>query len=123
MAAEIPDEQRPDQAWALRYRDGVHFLETQIGFLQSAAQHRLDQLQVLPRSDLRNDSAKASVQLGLRGDDVRAEVAGVVEERRGGLVAGGLDRQNHVLAVFTFRPRPGRTLSRHMIKASSWLSR
>ena len=54
-----------------------------------------DELEVPPRRDLGDDAAEARVQLGLRRDDVRADLALRGDERRGGLVAGRLDPEDH----------------------------
>ena len=56
---------------------------------------RRNELEVTPRGDLRDDAAVASVQLGLRGDDVREDVSRAGDDRRGGLVARCLDSENH----------------------------
>ena len=75
--------------------------------------HRRDQLEVAPRRDLGHDAAEARVQLGLRRDDVRDDLAVVGDDRRGGLVAARLDAEDHAV---------GSRASRHMISASSRLS-
>ena len=75
-----------------------------------------DELEVAPRRDLGDDAAVARVQLRLRRDDVRADLPLRRDERRRGLVAGGLDPEDHALST------RGCTGSFHMIRASSRLS-
>ena len=59
-----------------------------------------DVAHVLPRRQLRDDAAPFAMDLDLRGDDVRADpprasrVTGLLDERRGRFVAGGLDAQD-----------------------------
>ena len=57
------------------------------------------------RGDLGHDAAEAGVQLGLRGDDVGAQTSGAVEDRRRGLVAGGLDREDQLLELVSREAR------------------
>ena len=45
------------------------------GLVERLADHRRDELEMPPRRDLGHDAAVARVQLGLRGDDVRADRA------------------------------------------------
>ena len=50
---------------------------------------------MMARGDLGDDAAVARVQVGLRRDDTGADVPGAVHERGGGIVAGGLEREDH----------------------------
>ena len=68
-------------------------------------------LEVPPRRDLGHDTAVARMQLRLRRDDVRADLALAGDERSRGLVAARLDSENQRA-----------TGSFHMISASSRLS-
>jgi hypothetical protein len=105
------DEERADQPRALRHGDAIDLLERRVRLRERLADDGRHELEVPSRRDLRHDSAVASVQLGLRGDDVRADLAFVRDERRGGLVARRLDPEDQ---------RP--TGSFHMMSASSRLS-
>ena len=102
------NEQRPDQARSLRDGDAVQLLEGQLRLFHCASHDRRDQLQVPARGDFRHNAAKAGVQLGLRRDDIRPQAAAGVDQRRRSLVAGGLDRQDHVPRAFTVRYLPTR---------------
>ena len=85
--------------------------------LERLAEHRDDVLEVVPRGDLGHDAAEAGVQLRLRGDDARGDLPVLGDERGGGLVAGGLEPEDHSAASSSAAPG-----SRHMISASSRLS-
>ena len=112
-----PDEERADQARPLRDRDPVDPAQRHTGDVERLAHDRRDQLEVATRGDLGDDAAEAGVQLGLGGDDVRADLAVLGDDRRGGLVAGRLQPEDHAA------PAESRTAgSRHMISASSRLS-
>jgi hypothetical protein len=68
------------------------------------------------RGDLRHDAAEAGVQFGLRGDDVREDLAVARDHGGGRLVARRLETEDH-------RATSSRTAgSLHMISASSRLS-
>ena len=54
-------------------------------------------LEVVAGGDLRHDAAVLGVEVELRGDDVRAEVAAVLDDGGGGLVAGGLDAEDEAI--------------------------
>ncbi len=105
------DEQRADQARALRHGYAVDVGEGCVGFRERLADHRRHELEVPPRRDLRHDPAVARVQLRLRRDDARPNLALVGDERRRGLVARRLDPEDQRA-----------TGSFHMISASSRLS-
>ena len=69
------DEQRADEAGAARDGDAVDVVEAARPPRRAPPQHRDDELEVPPRRDLGHDPAEARVQVGLRGDDVRADLA------------------------------------------------
>ncbi len=73
------------------------------------ADDRRDELEVPARRDLRDDASVAGVEVGLRGDDVRADLAVVGDQRRGGLVTRRLEPEDQALAG-------SRTGSFHMIE-------
>ena len=89
-----------------RCGDGLDLVEGHPRLGQRRLDHRRGQLEVMARGDLGNDAAEARVRGGLRGDHV-GEDPRAVENRRAGVVAGGLDREDQ---------------SSHMISASSPLS-
>src|SRR5207248_7876779 len=97
-------------------RDRVHIRKADTGLLEGGDDDRVHQLEVMPGCHLRNDSAVALVECSLRGDDAR-ENSLLVDHRRAGVVAGGLDRQQRGHAT----EAPSAT-SNHMINASSPLS-
>ncbi len=115
LARREPDEQRPDQPGSLRHRDRVDRIERRTRVGERRLEHRHDELEVAPRGDLGHDAAEAGVEIGLRGADARAHLAGAGDDGRARVVAGGLEREDHQPA----RPAGG---SRHMIRASSRLS-
>jgi hypothetical protein len=78
---------------------------------------RVDQLQVMARRDLGHHSAVALVEARLGGDDVAEHPPVARDDRRAGVVARGLEREDQV------RPRGyAWTSVRHMMRASSLLS-
>ena len=89
------DEERPDQARPAGDGDLVDVVERRPGLAERLAQHGQDELEVAPRGDLGDDAAETGVQVGLGRDDVGADLAVPGDERRRGLVAGGLEREYH----------------------------
>ena len=95
-----PDQQRADQARPLRHRDGTEIAPADAGVAQRPLEHAADVAQVLPRRELGHDPAPLAVERHLRGDDVRADApglvgrAGLLDDRRGGLVARALDAED-----------------------------
>ena len=81
---------------------------------------RVDQLEVMARRPLRHDAAEAPVH-ALGGDDVRADLAGPRDDGGARVVAGGLERQDHVPGTSSNEPRNVAGV-RHMTIASSPLS-
>ena len=67
------DEQRTDEPRALRDGDPLHALERYVRRLERCDDHRPDELEVTPRSDLRHDAAEPRVELGLRRHDRREQ--------------------------------------------------
>ena len=68
-------QQRADQPRAARDRDRLDVVEPRAGALERVGGHRVDQLEVVARRDLRHHAAVAGVQQALRGDHVRADLA------------------------------------------------
>ena len=75
----------------------------------------VDELEMPARRDLRDDASVAGVEVGLRGDNIRPDLAVVRDQRRCSLVTRRLDPQDQALAG-------SRTGSFHMMSASSRLS-
>ena len=69
------DEERADQPRPGRDRDGVDVVERRAGAAERLLDHGRDELEVPPRRDLRDDPAVPRVQLRLRRDDVREDLA------------------------------------------------
>ena len=89
------DEQRADQTRAGGDCDAIDVAPSDVGIAEGARHQRKKMLQMFALGDLRHDSAERLVPLDLRGDEVHAHAAVVAEERDRGLVAGGLDAENH----------------------------
>ena len=115
LCGRDPDEQGADEARSLGDGDPVDVVERGSRVFERAPHGGEQKLEMVARGDLRDDAAVPRVQLGLRRDDVREQPAVVGDERGRGLVAGGLQAQDHAEA----RSRTG---SFHMIRASSRLS-
>ena len=101
-----PHEQGADQPGPRGDGDRVDLVA-----VECLGDDRRDQLQVPPARHLGHDAAEARVQLRLRRDDVRDDLAVLRHDRRRGLVAARLDPEDHACRE-----------SRHMISASSRLS-
>ena len=115
LGGREPDEQCADQSRSLRDRHGIEIAQRRPRVGERGLDDGDDELEVAPRRDLGHDAAEARVQVGLRRADRRPHVAVPRHDRRAGVVARGLDGEDH---------RPERPLggSRHMISASSRLS-
>jgi hypothetical protein len=81
-----------------------------VRLLEGVVDDRVDELEVVARGDLRHHAAEAVVD-ALGGDDVGEDLAAVGDDGGAGVVAGGLEREDHAGGVL-----------RHMITASSPLS-
>ena len=97
-------EQRADQPRAARDGDRVDVVEPRRAALQRVGDHRVHQLEVPPRRDLRHHSAVARVQQALGGDHVRADLAVLGDQRGAGVVAAGLDRRGSSGGALRDRP-------------------
>jgi hypothetical protein len=103
-----PHEQRADEPGSLRDGHGLEVVEACLGLREGLLHHRRDELEVPPRRDLGDDAAVTGMQLCLRGDDARTDLALDGHERCGGLVAGRLDPHDHVDSITP--PRRARPL-------------
>src|SRR6188768_4278957 len=118
-----PDEQRADEARALRDADASDVAELCRRVVERRADHRRDELEVPPRCDLRHNAAVARVEVGLRRDDRRQHDAVAVHDGGGGLVAGCFDAEDEIAHAPPYaEPVSTASASRHMIRASSRLS-
>ena len=81
------DEQRAHEPRALRHADAVDVREAEPGIVERRANDGRDQLEVASRRDLGHDAAEPRVQVRLRGDDRREQLALPRDDGRGGLVA------------------------------------
>ena len=96
-----PDQQRPDQPRAAGDRERVDVAEPDLGLGERGVDDRVDELEVVAGGDLGHDAAEPGVRRGLRRDHVRAD-RGAVYDRRAGVVAGGLEREDHRHATRPF---------------------
>src|SRR5919198_974117 len=94
LGSRDADEEGADQSGAGRDGDELDVVEPRAGGVERVADDVRDELEVPPRGDLRDDTAGPRVQVRLRGDDVRTDMA-VHDDRGGRLVAGRLDPQDH----------------------------
>jgi hypothetical protein len=88
-----PDQEGADQPRPDRDRDRLDLLQPHPGLAQRRLDHRRGQFEVLSRGDLGDDAAEGGV-LGLRGDQVDDDPR-PIEDGGAGVVAGGLDREDH----------------------------
>ncbi len=119
-----PDQQRADEPRALRDGHQLHDAQRGAGAPQRVVDDVVDQLEVVARGDLGHDAAVAVVD-ALRGDHVGRDRPVATHERRAGVVAAGLQRQDHRTgpALGTSSSEPASVAGvRHMIRASSPLS-
>ena len=70
----MPDEQRADQAGALRYGYAVDVVQRHPGLVQRLADDGRDELEVAARGNFGDDPAVPRVELRLRGDHVCQDV-------------------------------------------------
>jgi hypothetical protein len=89
-----PDQQGARQARADGDRERVHVLEPRPAQGEGLLDGGVEQVDVGAGGDLGDHAAVAGVQALLVGDDVGAHPAAVLDQRDGGLVAGGLDAQD-----------------------------
>ena len=106
------DEQRPDQPGPAGDRERVDLVEGRAGVSERRVDDGVDQLEVVARGDLGHDPTEPLVGARLRRDHVRSDRR-PVDDRRAGVVARRLDRQDHAVAG---------SGSSHITSASSPLS-
>ena len=69
------DEERADEAWALRDGDPIDVVERHLRVVECRPHDRGHELEVPARRDLGDDASESRMQIGLRGDDGREHVA------------------------------------------------
>ncbi len=82
-------------------RDAVDLVQRRSRFAERLAYDGRDQLEVPPRRDLRHDTAVLRMQVGLGGDDVRADVAVLRDHGGRRFVARGLYSEDHADRAWT----------------------
>ena len=88
------DEQAAHKTRTPGHGDTVDLLPAGARVLQRALDHGHQRPQVRPRGNLRHDPAVGGVQRVLRTNDVREHQRAAGDDRGGGLITGGLDRQD-----------------------------
>ncbi len=136
------DEQRAGQAGPGAGGHGVEVGQLEARFDEGLGDDRVDEFEVGPAGDLRDDAAEAGVEVALAGHDRRQQVGAVLHDPDGGLVARRLDPEDLHRCTLTGagpppRSYPGRppsmgsrsrpyssaaTSSAHMTRASSLVS-
>ena len=87
-------QEAADEAGAARDGDGLDVVPGSAGLFESRVDHRQAGFEVLARGDLRDDAAEAGVEFGLARDEIDGGSAFAVDQRTGGLVAGGFDAED-----------------------------
>jgi hypothetical protein len=85
------DEERADQPRPGGDRDGLDIVERRACSCERLLDHRQHELEMPARGHFGNNTAELRVQLVLRRDDTRGDLAVGGDERSGGLVAARLD--------------------------------
>ena len=117
-------EQGADESRSLCDRHQVGVVQRGPGLGQRVVDHVVDQLEMVAGGDLGHHSAVAVVD-ALRGDDVGAHRPVRVDDRRAGVVAAGLQREDAHggPGAGTSSSEPARVAGvRHITSASSPLS-
>jgi hypothetical protein len=89
-----PHQQRADQPGPLRDRHELDVVEGGVRGPQGVVDHVVDEREVVAGRDLGHDAAVAVVD-ALGGDDVGAHLPRAGDDGRAGVVAAGLDGQDH----------------------------
>ena len=91
------DEEGTDQPRSDRARHCIDAPLVDAGLDDRPGDHRVEQVEVGAAGDLRHHSSERDVQLDLRADDARHDVASAHHQCRRGLVAARLDAQDERL--------------------------
>jgi hypothetical protein len=75
--------------------NAADFVEPDVGLLQRFIDYGQEFLQMRSCRHLRNDAAKPSMQIGLRGDHVGQDRRLVRENRRSRFIAGSFDGEKY----------------------------
>ena len=92
------DQQRSGEAGTGGDGDGVEIGEGDVGLGQRGADHGNDGAEMLAAGQLRHHAAVAGVRGDLRGDGGGKGARAALDDRRGGLVAGGFDAEDEAAA-------------------------
>ena len=93
------DQQRADQARAVRHRHRVHVAQRNVRLLDRFAHHRNDLPQMLARGELRHHAAVLAVNVGLRRDHARKNAASAGHDGRRRFVARRFNTENQVFVL------------------------
>ena len=98
FARHQADEHAADQSGSGRGGDAVEIARPDAGAFERASDQRVDDFDMGARGDFRHDAAISGMGRDLAhhlvGKDFAGSVGPEFDDRRGGLVAGGLDSQN-----------------------------
>ena len=117
MAVATPTSSAPTKPGPQRDRDHVHAIERGVSRGERVVDDGPDQVEVMARGDLRDHAAVAIVD-PLGRDHVGPDLAVLGDDRRAGVVAAGLEREDHPDALGV----DAVSAVRHMITASSPVS-
>ena len=93
-----PHEERADQPWPARDGNSLDVAEADVRLPERLAHDRRHELEMPPGSDLGDDPSVASMQGGLRGDDIGEDLSVLGDESSRGLVTRGLQPEDHALS-------------------------
>ena len=88
------DQKAADQAWPPGHGDAIDLLPAGARVLERALDHRHQRLKVRARGNFRDDPAVGGVQRILRANHVGEQARATGDDRGGGLITRGLDRQD-----------------------------
>ena len=94
LAVSDSNQQRPNEARAVRYTDGVQVREIQASLRKSFPDDWNDLAKVFARGQLRHDTAIFTMDINLRGYNARKDFAPVSDDGRGRFVTGRFDAEN-----------------------------
>ena len=87
-------QERTDEAGALGHADGIDVREIEARLEKRFADDGNDLAQVFARGEFGNHAAVLAVNIELRGDDARQNIAAIHDDGGGGLVTRRLDSKN-----------------------------
>ena len=84
-------QKRPGKTGTLRDGNGANIAPVERSLLKRGLRHSFNDLNMTPRCEFGNHSAKAPVNVVLRRDDIGEHPSPGIKHRRGRLVARGFD--------------------------------